>query len=68
MKYYVDGALVATHNVTITAAMRPVVSDFDGTDAGVVTVDSIGLSLFSATGSYESLLRDAGAGTATWAR
>jgi len=66
VKYYVDGALVATHNVTITAALRPVVSDFDAANPGVVTVNSIGLSLFSAAGSLDSRVRDAGAGNVTW--
>jgi hypothetical protein len=66
VKYYVDGALVATHAVTIASAMRPVVSDFTAADGGVVTVSSIGLSLYSATGSFVSQVHYAGAGRVTW--
>jgi hypothetical protein len=46
--------------------MKPVVSDFDAANPGVLTVNSIGMSLFSATGSLESQVRDAGAGKVTW--
>ena len=66
VKYYVDGTPVATHNVTIAAQMRPVISDFTAGDAHTVTVDWLGLIGFPGSGAYESRVRDAGDSRVTW--
>ena len=49
VRYYVDGALVATHAIAISAQMRPIASDFD-TDGGSVRVDHLNLLLLSHRG------------------
>jgi hypothetical protein len=71
VKYSVDGVVVATHNVAIAAPMRPVVSDItagvvSGPGPGLVTVSSMGLSLYPAAGTLESRVRDAGGSKVTW--
>jgi hypothetical protein len=60
VRFYVDGALVAT-NVIAIDAMRPVVSDVT-TDATAVKLDWLGMSAFPFTGSgaYVSRVFDVG--------
>jgi hypothetical protein len=65
VSYFVDNAPVATGAVAAGTQMHPAVTDFTP-GGGAVTVDSVGLSLFSATGGFESKVRDAGAGRITW--
>ena len=62
--YSIDGAVVATHGVTITANMRPVVSDFDA-GAGGLVVDWIRMTPYSTAGTFLSRVLDSGAST-TW--
>ena len=67
VKYYVDNAATpaATHPIAITAPMRPAVSDANFGNGGV-SVNSFGLMLYSTAGTFESRVRDAGAGTVAW--
>jgi hypothetical protein len=65
VKYFVDGALVATHNVAIAGQMRPIVSD-NAVDANHVTVDSLALMAFPTSGTFTSRVLDAGDATANW--
>ena len=64
--YRVDGTLIATQPVAIAGPMRPIVSDFVANDALAVTVNSIGLAFYSASGTLESRVRDAGGSKVTW--
>ena len=57
--YYVDGALVASHNATISAQMRPVASDYREAQ-GTLLVDSMHLAQFVPSGTYDSPVFDAG--------
>jgi hypothetical protein len=57
--YYVDGVEVATHNVTITAPMRPLVSD-GPQDAASLTVDWVHASPYADAGTFASRVFDAG--------
>jgi hypothetical protein len=68
VNYFVDNGPqpVATGTIANGSQLRPAVSDFTPADGGAVTVDSVGLSLFSATGGFDSKVRDAGAGRVTW--
>jgi hypothetical protein len=57
--YYIDGALVASHAVTITRPMRAIAaSDFDA-DGGTVFVDWMRLSPYAIAGTFESRIFDA---------
>ncbi len=64
---YVDGAeqLVASRPVAITSQMRPIVSDYTA-DGRAVTIDSLALMLFPASGIYESNVKDAGDPRTVW--
>jgi hypothetical protein len=64
--YYVDGAQVASHNVTIAADLRPLASDFQA-GGGAVTVDWMRLLPYAASGSFTSRVFDAGEEVA-WAQ
>jgi hypothetical protein len=57
--FFVDGNLVATHNVTFGAAMRPIASDFT-TGAPDLSVDWVHLSPYATTGIFLSRVFDAG--------
>jgi hypothetical protein len=67
--YSVDGAVVATHAVAISTAMRPIVSDY-ATGASVLQVDWLRMGPFATSGSFMSQVFDGGAsvvwGTASW--
>ena len=57
--YYIDGALVHSDAVAITAPMRAVAaSDFDP-NGGVVFVDWMRMSSYAATGTFDSRIFDA---------
>ncbi|MCW2991428.1 MAG: Fibronectin type domain protein, partial [Solirubrobacterales bacterium] len=59
--FFIDGTLVATHNVSISVPMRPIVSDFNSGGA-VVSVDRLTLSPpYVASGTFTSRVMDAGA-------
>ncbi|MEO8289285.1 MAG: N,N-dimethylformamidase beta subunit family domain-containing protein, partial [Chloroflexota bacterium] len=61
--YYIDGTVVATHTITISAQMRPLVSDF--TTGTPVIADWVRMSPYATTGSFISRVFDAGS-PATW--
>jgi hypothetical protein len=60
VKYFIDGVEVASHTVTISAAMRPVASDFQ-VGGGALVVDWMRMGPYVAAGSYVSRVFDAGA-------
>ena len=64
VRYFIDGQLVATHNATLTAGMRPLISDYDS-GAGNVQVDSVHVTPYVPSGSFHSRVFDAGS-TVTW--
>jgi hypothetical protein len=66
VEFYVDGALVATHNATITTAMSPAASDFNAGGA-VLSVDWLHMSPYTSPKVVTSSVLDAGA-TADWDR
>ncbi len=60
VKYYVDGTLVATHNVAFGATqLRPLVSDFNSSAPGL-SVDWLRMTPYSASGTFTSQVFDAG--------
>ena len=61
VKFFVDGALVATHNVTIEP-MRPVISDFTANDSSSVKVDWLSMWEIATppSGTFTSRVFDAG--------
>jgi hypothetical protein len=67
--YLIDGVVVATHNVAISAAMRPIASDYRTAGVGL-QVDWMRLGPFPASASFLSRVFDgdtgAAWGTATW--
>jgi uncharacterized membrane protein YgcG len=68
VKFYVDGALVATHTVTLEP-MRPVISDFTTDATNSVKVDWLNMSEIAAppSGTFTSRVFDAGtASNLTW--
>ena len=65
VRYFVDGALVATHAIAITAQMRPIASDFNA-GGGSVRVADLELYSYPASGTFTSRVFDAGDGRATW--
>lgn len=65
VQYYVDGALVATHNVTIDREMRPVVSDYGLFGAGV-RAHWIRQGAYNTSGVFTSRVIDSGPGAHTW--
>jgi hypothetical protein len=64
VNYWIDGTLVATHNVAITANMRPLADD-NNVGGGTLSVDWMRLTPYSSSGSYLSRVFDAGQ-VATW--
>jgi hypothetical protein len=62
VRYFVDGALVATHLHAITAQLPPIVSD--GSATGTVTVDWLGGG--AAAGVFESRVHDAATNRVDW--
>ena len=67
VKFYVDGALVATHTAVIAGPMRPVASDFTAGGPSV-KVDWLGMAPYPATGSgtFTSRVLDALDTRAVW--
>ncbi len=65
VRFFVDGTLVATHNVSIGAALRPVVSDFRPFGAGV-RVEWLRQGTYATSGTFTSRVLDGGPGTASW--
>ena len=65
VRYFVDGALVATHTIAITAQLRPVASDF-AVGGGSVQVGSLELYSYPSPGTFTSRVFDAGDARATW--
>ena len=62
IRYYVDGALVATHAADFgTTQMRPLASDFNSGGPGL-SVDWLHLSPYPASGTFDSRVFDAGPG------
>ena len=57
--YYVDGALVATHNVAVAGPMRPVAASDFNPFGGIVFVDWMRLLPASTPGEFESRVFDA---------
>jgi cysteine-rich repeat protein len=62
--FYVDGGLVASHPVAISAPMRPLASDFTAGGPSLA-VDWLRMSPYAASGSFDSRVFDAGS-PATW--
>ncbi|MBN1529107.1 MAG: hypothetical protein JW895_08600 [Thermoleophilaceae bacterium] len=65
VRFFVDGALVATHSVAIGVDLRPVISDFRAFGAGV-RAEWLRLGGYPASGTFTSRVLDGGTGTATW--
>jgi hypothetical protein len=65
IRFSVDGALVATHNVTIDAQMRPVVSDYSLFGAGV-RAHWIRQGAYDTDGLFTSRVLDSGPGAHPW--
>jgi hypothetical protein len=67
--YSINGTTVATHNLAVATALRPIVSDFLG-GAQAVRVDWLRLTPYSAAGTFTSRVIDGGGSTAwgamTW--
>ena len=64
VRYWIDGALVATHVRSIGTNMRPIVSD-GPVGGNPLQVDWMRMTPYAASGSYTSRVFDAG-GPATW--
>jgi len=64
VRFYVDGAPVATHAVAIGDQMRPLISDFN-VGGGELSLDWLRMSPYPAAGSFDSRVLDAGE-TADW--
>jgi hypothetical protein len=62
--YTIDGVLVATHNIAVSASMRPVASDYNG-DGNALRIDWMRLTPYAAASTYLSAVFDA-SGPATW--
>jgi hypothetical protein len=62
--YSIDGTVVATDNIGITANMNPVISDID-VGGGAVTVKWMHLTPYATSGTFLSRVIDAG-GPAAW--
>jgi glucose/arabinose dehydrogenase len=68
--YSVDGTVVASHPLAVSAQMRPLASDFTPADAAL-SVDWLHVTPYAPAGTFLSRVLDAGAavtwGQATWA-
>ncbi len=67
--FFIDGTLVATHNVAMAASMRPIASDFI-VGGLALSVDWIRMTPYAASGSFDSRIFNAGTavnwGAVTW--
>ena len=66
VRFYVDGALVDSRVTTITAQLRPVISDFNA-GGGNLSVDWLHMTPYAASGTFTSRVFDAGQ-VAAWQR
>src|SRR4029077_15209849 len=66
-QFYVDGALVASHVISISVPLRPVFSDFTtaGASNRILTVDWARMSPYAASGTYVSRVYTGG-GPVQW--
>jgi hypothetical protein len=65
VKFYVDGNLVHTQNVAITAQMRPVISDLTPGSAAVA-VDWLRMSPYASAGTFTSRVIDSTKSATDW--
>jgi len=65
VEFYVDGAAVATHPVSIDADMRPVISDY-GQFGASTKVDWLRMGSYATVGTFTSRVLDSGPGSAVW--
>jgi hypothetical protein len=65
VKYYADGALVATHTVSIAQEMRPVASD-NNLFGAAINLGWIRMGGFPASGTFTSRVLDSGPGANDW--
>ena len=61
VKFYVDGALVATHTVTFSQNLRVIASEFNS-GGPELTVDWMRMTPYPGSGTFDSRVFDAGAG------
>jgi hypothetical protein len=70
VRYFVDGALVMTHNGATVGTMRPVAADLVTPDdmpvAKTVTVRSLSQMVFTTPGTFSSAAHDAGDARGVW--
>jgi len=59
VEYYVDGALVATHNLAVSTPMRAIASDFNAGGA-TLTIDWLHMSPYASPATFTSRVLDAG--------
>ena len=62
--YTIDGVIVATHAITISASLRPVASDYTG-DGNALAIDWMRLTPYASASTFTSAVFDA-ASAATW--
>jgi hypothetical protein len=65
IRYYVDGALVATHPIAISGEIRPALSDY-GVFGASVRVHWMRMSSFPSSGTFISRTLDSGPGANAW--
>lgn len=63
--YYVDGTLVATHNISPTVELRPLISDFNDGAPGL-SVDWLRMGEMATSGYFYSRIHDAGVNEIDW--
>jgi hypothetical protein len=65
VRFYIDGALVATHTQSILGQMRPAFSDFNVGGDGLA-LEAVRMAPYATTGTFTSRILDAG-GPTDWA-
>ena len=65
IRYFVDGALVATHAVSILGEIRPVISDY-GLFGAVARVHWLRMTTYPGSGTFTSRVFDSGPGANDW--
>ena len=66
VKFYVDGALVATHTTTIAGPLRPAVSDLNVASSNVVSVDWLTMGAAPSSGTFTSRVLPADSAHTVW--
>jgi hypothetical protein len=66
VKFYVDGALVATHSTTIAGPLRPAVSDINVTPSTAVSVDWLTMGAAPSSGTFTSRVLSADSTHTVW--